>query len=202
MLNKEGRSLWPGCFWFFTLHRRFLGLLFKICSIFHCEWAGFNKASPFSPHWCSHGSRKIFPLLGFRKPDGPWLRHSVLVGLLVAVNGSLAGYVGSFEPAPKSAEWFVYEAIAPGLGEEFGLRGVLLSLLAIALSQRDLFSKNLFLFCLFLQSLLPFCIFRASPGLKEPLYWYSPYLLVSCWDGFEWSMCQSDQPCLPTIWRM
>lgn len=75
-------------------------------------------------------------LLGLPAPTGPWLRTSVLIGLVIAVVGTVVGMLIGVPPTPHDAEYFAYQAIAPGIGEELGFRGLVLGFLVTFAHQR------------------------------------------------------------------
>ncbi len=80
--------------------------------------------------------------LGLFRPRPGWFWPTMLTGASITAVIALAGWLAGMAPARHGTEWFAYQAIAPGLGEELGLRGVLLSLLLVGLARRPLFARQ------------------------------------------------------------
>lgn len=75
-------------------------------------------------------------LLGLSLPHERWLLRSVLVGLGIAIVGTVAGTLIADQTPKPTPEYFAYQATLPGIGEELAFRGMLLGLLATAALQR------------------------------------------------------------------
>ena len=73
--------------------------------------------------------------LGLRRPTRGWLPTTLLAGAAIAIGGVLASRALPPDHTRYSLEYFVYEATAPGLGEEFGLRGPWLALVLVGAVQ-------------------------------------------------------------------
>ena len=73
--------------------------------------------------------------LGLRRPTRGWLMTAILAGAAIAIGGVLASRALPPDHTQYSLEYFVYEATAPGLGEEFGLRGPWLALVLVGAAQ-------------------------------------------------------------------
>jgi membrane protease YdiL (CAAX protease family) len=94
--------------------------------------------------------------LGLYRPRPGWLWPTMLTGVSITAVGAVAGWLAGIPAERQDAEWFIYQAIAPGLGEELGLRGVLLSLLLVGLARRPAFARQPVL--ILLLAALPFAL--------------------------------------------
>jgi uncharacterized protein len=74
-------------------------------------------------------------LLGLRRPTVGWWRTVGLATGALVVGGWMASRLLPEETTRYTLEYFLYEASAPGLGEEFGLRGPWLALVLIGTAQ-------------------------------------------------------------------
>lgn len=72
-------------------------------------------------------------LLGLKRPNRPWLPAAIGAGLAIAACGMAAARLLPPETRTITVEYLAYQATAPGIGEELGMRGVWLALLAVAL---------------------------------------------------------------------
>ena len=72
-------------------------------------------------------------VLGFNLPIKHWILPTIIIGLTIGLIGVSVGYYFSPESLGKnqSLEYYAYEAIAPGIGEEIGLRGLFLGCLFV-----------------------------------------------------------------------
>jgi|GEM_PF-2072808 len=73
-------------------------------------------------------------LIGFQPMPSGWWKASMTAGLSIAITGTIASYFLPPDSTPLNAEYFAYEATLPGIGEEFGMRGLWLGLLVIGVS--------------------------------------------------------------------
>ncbi len=79
--------------------------------------------------------REFRPQLGLRWPPRAAWGQALGLGLSIALVGLGVEVLSGPEPAPRGLEYFLYEATAPGLGEELSLRGPWLCLLAVGLAR-------------------------------------------------------------------
>jgi len=77
-------------------------------------------------------------LLGLNAPTKNWLVPTITIGLSITFLGHIVASVLLLEPSNVTPEYLLYQATAPGLGEEFGLRGPWIALLGIAVSRSKL----------------------------------------------------------------
>lgn len=80
-------------------------------------------------------SREFRPLLGLRLPPRAAWALAIGVGLSITAVGLVAELIMGHQKAPYGLEYFAYQALAPGLGEELSLRGPWLALLAVGLAR-------------------------------------------------------------------
>jgi len=70
-------------------------------------------------------------ILGFNLPIKNWMFPTLIIGLFIGLLGVFVSYYFSPDSLGKNegAEYYLYQAIAPGIGEEVGLRGLFLGCL-------------------------------------------------------------------------
>lgn len=115
-------------------------------------------------------------LLGLRWPESRAWGWALVVGLSIGLLGVGVDALAPSESAPRTLEYFLYEATAPGLGEELSMRGPWLCLLLVGLSR---WRSRAMPAVLLLLSALPF----VGLHLLEPMPAFK-FALVSLYTGY------------------